>query len=353
MPVPAQALDYGRPARARPAVLTAVGVLSIIFGLIYAGSAGFSGITTYSFLQMNRMIRTANARGTGFMAVPPVPAVAAPVQRPAAGDQMAAAEVAAFVDALDRSHSLNAADQAALGDVLSKIGWQVLNQPPTGSRSAEALVRFIADSGDTSDGGTFYALPGGRLQVGDGTALFIARDGTITAGVANAVSAPTTGPVGVSYTFRGASSRFTPATRPTTMPFPFTIQIPTGAATLSLVESGLRLALAVWLLIAGILTLRNVPRARRMHLWWAVFKLPLLPIGAAASYNVWTPVFTGMFANQPASTAASVTGAVLSMTVSTAFIGAIYPITVLILMNVRSTKRFYNSESANAGRTGD
>ena len=335
-PMPVQMLDYGTPPPAgRPGLLTTVGILSIVFSVFYGLSAVGTVMTTFMYYSMSQTM-------TAFSAPPPsiptgVPAtVVAPVAipRPAPGDEMAEADQETLLAALDQTRGLDPADQAAVGTLLQQIGWKVAGHPPGGAATLESLERLISQSGATFDGGTFYGLPGGRLEVADGSAMFTATtDGTVT----------TTGAAATATTL--------PAVAPPALAMPISINfnISTGALTLSLIDAALRFGLAVWLLVAGIKVLSNSPGGRRWHLRWAWVKLPLLLLSAAAAWWITSSMFNGIFSSPATfSSGPPMPGfgsyIALMTVIFYAVIAAVYPVTVLILMNLNTARVFYTTD---------
>jgi hypothetical protein len=141
-----------------------------------------------------------------------------------------------------------------------------------------------------------------------------------------------------------------PATGPsaTPMPNPFsniTIDYPT--LVMSLVDAVARLGLAILLFIAGLMVMRDSRSGRRLHLWWAVIRLPLAVFGAVAYAMMMSRMMANMnatFASMPGARppmasptlVASIFGAVFNLAMSCA-----YPIAVLIVLNLKKTKAFY------------
>ncbi len=332
-PMPVQMLDYGTPPPAgRPGLLTTVGILSIVFSVFYGLSAVGTVMTTFMYYSMSQ---TMSAISTPPPAIPTgVPATVVATPRPAPGDEMAEADQKTLLAALDQTRALDPADQAAVGTLLQQIGWKVAGHPPGGAATPEALQRLISQSGATFDGGTFYGLPGGRLEVADGSAMFTATDKSVT----------TTG-AGVTATTRPAVA--VPALA---MPISINFNISTGTLTLSLIDAALRFGLAVWLLVAGIKVLSNSPGGRRWHLRWAWVKLPLLLLSAAAAWWITSSMFNGIFKSVPTGPstpppmAALGSSFALMTAVVYAVIAAIYPVTVLILMNLNTARVFYTPD---------
>ena len=346
-PMPVQMLDYGTPPPAgRPGLLTTVGILSIVFSVFYGLSALGTVVSTSMYYTMSQKMSAFSAASPTLP--PTVPTgVSGPMSGPATtatpapGDEMTEADQETLLAALDQTRGLDPADQAAVGRLLDQIGWKVAGHPPGGAATPEALERLISQSGETFDGGTFYGLPGGQLEVADGRAIFTAADKSVTisgAGV-TATTRPAVAAPGVAV--------------PMPMPMPFNFNISAGAITLSMVDAAIRFGLAVWLLVAGIKVLSNSPAGRRWHLWWAWVKLPLLLLSAAAAWWITNSMFNGIFNKVPTGPRTPPPMTALGSYVALmyvafyAVIAAIYPVTVLILMNLNTARVFYTGELQN------
>ena len=114
------------------------------------------------------------------------------------------------------------------------------------------------------------------------------------------------------------------------------------ALGLMMVTSLLLMALAVYLLICGILTLRQSPRGRRLHLVYAFIKIPLSVTAGVASAWVMRDMMAGFggAAGAPPVQVALFSGGV------PIFLGCAYPVALLIALNLRWVRQYY---SASAG----
>jgi hypothetical protein len=112
------------------------------------------------------------------------------------------------------------------------------------------------------------------------------------------------------------------------------------ALGLMLVTSLLSMALAVYLLVCGILTLRQSPRGRRLHLVYAFVKIPLSVAAGIASAWVARDMVLGMGgagAGVPTMRLSLFTG------VLPIVLGCAYPVGLLIALNVRSVREYYSA----------
>jgi len=105
------------------------------------------------------------------------------------------------------------------------------------------------------------------------------------------------------------------------------------------------LGLAIYLLVIGILVLRQSPRGRRLHLFYAVLKIPVTILGAAATWWLTTQFMEAMMANMgPAAPPAGMMSTGIGIQqVFLGVIGLIYPIALPIALQSRAVKDYYNS----------
>jgi hypothetical protein len=188
------------------------------------------------------------------------------------------------------STPLNPAQVAGLQGVLAAPGQQLV--PPGTSQGAVLAVYPSAGSA--------------VIQFSTGSSLTLAPTGT--------VSAMTTAPV---------------------MP---TILINPAYLTAMAVTAVVSLGLAVYLLICGIMALRQSPRARRWHLIYAGIKLPLAVAGAVASALVARDMMASIGAAGPG---ASTWGFSLFSGAVPLVLGCAYPIALLIALNLKQVKDYY------------
>jgi hypothetical protein len=123
---------------------------------------------------------------------------------------------------------------------------------------------------------------------------------------------------------------------------PTTVAIHPLSMVLVLGETAASLALAVLLLVAGMMVLRQSPSGRRLHLIYALVKLPLAIAGGIGL--VW--LATGMantFGPGGASAAGTTPREAIGWGIALAIGGAIYPIALLIALNTRGVRDYYRA----------
>jgi hypothetical protein len=231
-------------------------------------------------------------------------AVEVPATAPAAATTAPAiagltpAEVQSVVQQAQASASppLNAAQVAALQALLAAPGQQLV-QPG----AVQGAVLAVYNSGGSS-----------VVQFSNGGSVTIASTGAVT------------------------SMSATPV-----MP---TFSINPVSLTAMAVTAVLSLALAVYLLVCGILTLRQSQRARRQHLIYVALKLPVAVAGAVAAALVNHDIkasVTPAGGAAPTWTFSLFTGGVPLV------LGCAYPLALLIALNLKQVKDYY---AAGAGQ---
>jgi hypothetical protein len=107
-------------------------------------------------------------------------------------------------------------------------------------------------------------------------------------------------------------------------------------------------ALAVYLFVIGILVLRQSPRGRTLHRLYALVKIPVAILGAAAAWWLTLSYAEALLAAAgPANPLAAVSGGAAD-TIGTqqvvfGVLGLIYPIALLIVLQTRAVKDYYDT----------
>jgi hypothetical protein len=130
--------------------------------------------------------------------------------------------------------------------------------------------------------------------------------------------------------------------RVTAMPTFTGFSINPVALGLMLVTSLILMALAVYLLVCGILTLRQSMRARRLHLIYALVKIPLSVAAGVAS--AW--VMRDMMSSFGGGAATPTMGFALFTGAFPILIGCAYPVALLIALNLRAVREYYAGVTA-------
>jgi hypothetical protein len=130
-------------------------------------------------------------------------------------------------------------------------------------------------------------------------------------------------------------------------------RIRASASILTIIASALGLALSIYLLVVGILTMRQRPSSRRLHLIYAVLKIPLTVLAAVGWFlciRDLTQSVSGMAAMTPGtttpSTAASAAAGAAVFAIIFGLVGLAYPVALLIVMNTPNVRAYYRAEVA-------
>jgi hypothetical protein len=100
-------------------------------------------------------------------------------------------------------------------------------------------------------------------------------------------------------------------------------------AALLLLEALASVCMATFLLIIGILTLKQSPHGRKLHYLWAIAKLILVPCSAIASLVMWT----SMPGSENAGYTFGIGGGILTL---------IYPIALLFALSSQTVRSYYS-----------
>jgi hypothetical protein len=161
-----------------------------------------------------------------------------------------------------------------------------------------------------------------------------------------------------SFTFFGPGAG--PTTAPTTAPATAVAVAGAGApmfnplghispvaAILSFVAQVLSLGLAIFLLVAGILTLRDSPSGAKLHRWYAMLKIPQVICATAAGlWLSWGVQVTGMSAAVPQQQVAFMQVFVIVLAVIPALIALAYPVALLVVLRSRTVREYYHTVRA-------
>lgn len=304
-PLPVEPLGYGMPhTYARPGILTAIGVLSIILGC-------FSGFFTCAG-SLGSVQSTVTLPPPTTM---PFGAYPLPLNLP---DLMSPGARATVVSALSQRQPLTVSQSRMLDLMLRRHGPDLFTIADS-RLSAESVLASLNETGTLPAGPgesptVYFLLSTGRLEVSDDDAMFspigeptvVVSDATESAGGDPAVAMPP-----------GAVTGATTATVAMTAPM---IAPAKQGALLSLVlllcGNGL---LGAWLLVCGILMLSNYRHARRLHWIYAWIKIPL-SIAIAIPFAILGGALLG-----------AVIGAV----------GLVYPVALLIVLRSPPIRAYY------------
>ena len=218
-------------------------------------------------------------------------------------------------------NTMNPSQLAGLRTLLSSPGQQHVSVVtlPTAIRGAQPM----------GDGSVMVTFPNGMAQVGPQGQIqmssFTAADGTMTTTTANAGTFTVGGPFG------GGGGR---------------VRVNGAAMALAGFATLVGTLLAVYLLVSGILVLRDSQRGRKLHLIYAWLKIPVTILGALAVWWLTTSLFESMMAQSGAAGVAASPAMSMGIGIQQAVMavfGLIYPVALLIVMQTRGVKDYYNA----------
>jgi hypothetical protein len=389
-------LEYTMPARrGRPGILTAIGVISIVIACLSGLVSLWGTFAGLGFLMMSTLNAPARVTTTGTLSTLRAPG--APAAGGAGGTVTIGGIPADLTDAqqdglpprqrqlavnqLARIGGLDAHRQKHLDLLLAAAGKKVFPSP-AGPLTTQAIKRDVTDFGVVpSPGGgsapsVYFVVGTGRIEVYDDHAIY-RPDGSMDVVSASANEdegdapasppsgassppSPATSPaagadVQMSYTLIGpGGSRTTTLStrgRPGTAPPPFPFRVSTVAAAVSLGESALSLGLAIFLLIAGILVLRDSPKGARLHWVYVAIKIPLVIVAVVASWWVWSGFASSLnaavAASVPPGAAAPPPPAFGRLMFVWAIMGGLlalaYPVGLIFALSTRTVRNYYNA----------
>lgn len=125
-----------------------------------------------------------------------------------------------------------------------------------------------------------------------------------------------------------------------TAPMP-PIHISRTAAALALGEAALSFSLAIYLLVVGILLFRNSRRAGLYHRIYAFAKIPLVILATWAWATVWTGLTTSALKGAPSPVNFPIGSYITGWCIGIGIVALIYPVALLIVVRSRTVKQFF------------
>ena len=367
-PIPVQPVGYAMPDVSRPGLITAIGVISIIVGglsLVASATQGLFTLVLYSVSQ-------ASARAA-LVAQQPAPTTPAYAEDGMADE----AERRTVLTGLSRAHPVLPPRQRQLDALLKEGGKEIFLFRGT-QLTPQAVHSNVTESGrlfdDDAQGPDFYVVGRGRIEVYDTHAVFYPDGGgeTISAsadapgdavqppqdldgdgipGPAAAVPGVPASPIPPSnvYPSPGVSGAPPGAVSPVPPPLPAAAPptVNPTAATLVALECGASFLLAVYLIIVGVITLRQSLLGRRLHLIYAWLKIPLAIAGGAAAAWMFTSLTQSAAAANPQAMPAPGIAAVWgTAAVIGVLVACIYPVALLIALSGKTARDYYDPAKA-------
>jgi len=396
-PLPISPLGYdmaGGVYRGRPAIVTAMGIMSIVIaclsgifsllGLFYAfgmfmvskmpiptiappttvmttpapGAAGAPsapGATTAPVDGDDGSDGAAKPSGSGVVTVGGIETTAADSE-----DALAPPQRRVIVTTLTRMSGMDDKRQKHLDLLLSVAGKRVMPIAGSPGLTMQKVRANITEHGTLpsasgGDGPDYFLVGTGRLECYDDHAVF-RPDGSTEVVSASTTAAPTSSDDGsASQQWRGAGggssrSRFTLGKPGFTGPI---IKISPLASGMSILGEAASLALAIYLLIIGIIVLRDSRSGRALHWWYVLLKIPVVIVLTVAWGFVWRDLSNSMnsflAANPPPGMPRPPTpfggaGSIMSAWLTGAALLALaYPIGLVFVLMSRTVREYYGS----------
>jgi hypothetical protein len=360
-PLPVSPLQYGsRMHEARPGIITAMGVMSIILGCLGALMSLSSIFSTFVFFAMSRMpapvpmpmpvtpnvsVNSSTTSG-GSVMVGGIPATA-----DTSDDAMPEAQRQIVIDTLASMSNIDEQRQKHLDLLLSVSGQKVF---PFGDRITRDLIRrnvtergTLPPSPNGGAGAAYFLIGTGRLELYEDHAVF-RPDGS------SAVVSATTNP---SSDDDGSASDSASATSPPGMrPGPrmtvrtgrtMTFNMSKPALVVGVITSILSCGLAIYLLVIGIMVMRDSLSARKLHWIYITIKIPLVIASAIAAAVVWSSFGNAMVANATPGTPPPPAFMGSFMAIGAIFgslFGLAYPVGLIFVLMSRTAKTYYSPE---------
>ena len=387
---PMTALPYNDmySRRSRPGIITAMGVMSIVVACISGLFNLWAGMMGLGFLWMSQM------------RMPPAPAASvamattSPLNLPAGGgtvtvggipmrpeetdDGLTEPQRRVIVVTLTRLGGLDEQRQKHLDLLLAVSGQKVFPFATSPGLTMTKVRSNVTEKGTLpsargGNGPDYFIVGTGRLECYDDHAVF-RPDGstdvvsaTATSGEENGTAtasgsesqgtnaAPASpGPAGspgvtsrTQVTTVGPGGRMTTVTTSGGGGPPFKVNPIAAGATI--VEAMASVALAIYLLVIGILVLRDSRSGRKLHWVFVGLKIPLVIVGAVAAWYLWTSLYQSMSAAMAASAPPgtprppAVPGFMGVGTAVAALMALAYPVALIFVLNSRTVREYYGS----------
>jgi hypothetical protein len=247
-----------------------------------------------------------------------------------------------IVSVLQRKRSLSERQVNQLMALLNQSGKRIF--PFDAKAITPELIRNnITESGSlpgvgSSGGSTWFVVGTGRIEIYDDHAVFRA-DGSSSVVSVKAEAPDDTSPPGVPpgpvlapRTVRGRA-----VATPVVMPAPVIPKVSVPVAVTTIVENGLSMLLSIFLLIAGIMVLRDSRSAARLHWIYIVLKIPLVLLSSVLGYLFWQSFIQSTSPAGPSMPMPFY----LVMAFFSAAIALAYPLGLIFVLMSRGVRRYY------------
>lgn len=305
----------------RPGVIVALGVLSILFSISFALSALFALLMAIGAAAGPTARTTATAT----------------TLTPSFADGIGDGPRAMMVDHIASLQAMSQTRRDVLNGFLAQKG-ELIDSRLRKLADPLLVQRIVTQTGKTDEGFDYILFTSGKLTLEDAKATFEPWGSTDLVTVDFSSADPKPGMVKFDPT--GGGVPFSATTVATTAK----MVISNSSIVMQTVTGVLNGALSALLLVAGIFTVRARPAGRTMHLWWAWLKIAVSLFGAVATYIFWREFIgqTAAASGQP-NVAATALSTGLIMSLMGLGLAILYPIAVLIVMNLRSVRNYLSS----------
>jgi hypothetical protein len=312
-PVPAVPLNFppSRQFERKPAAVTAIGVLSIIIALATMPAVVFTP--------------------------PPRPATPAPVvqQGPEEDeiDGLPKAQRQLVIAALNRAKQLTPRRTRQLDALLAGKGRAMFPTAEQQGANVQTIRQDVTDSGvlpsasPNKSGPHYFIIGTGRIEVYDTHAVFRPTGSGEVTSVSIDESKPSPQPQ-------------TPLVVATPAPNAAAVKQLASPAIAVALEAVLSGALAIYLLISGILVLRGSLSGSRLHWVYICIKIPLVIAAAIATWWLWSAYLATLTQGGPRGGFAS--GAAVLVLIGVVF-AAVYPIILIFLFRSSMVRDYYRT----------
>ena len=335
--VPLATLAYQPPPQSqRPGLMTAVGVVSIVLASLSAISSVGGVFSNLAMLMMSTMsAKMASIQATVPIAAPtPIVTVDGVLVDPQSSpDAMNATQRNIVIDAISAARNLTTLRRQHLNLLLENSGHKMFPFV-TDDSTIDQVRQKVLVSSTSSPMLDVFDIGTGSLRILDRNATFYANGTPSTNGVgevvqANVVAMPTT--------------QSSAAATPTPMP-PFVFRVNPVASIMGICENLVSLLVAILLLVAGILLLRDSPKFWRPHWWFVWLKFPLVVVASVAYYLTYSTMMNGFAAAGRGGSAPPVPmgNVMLVPTMMWGVMGMAYPIALIFVLRSRTAKMFYD-----------
>ena len=355
--------SYTRPSK--PTAITTIGVLSIVVASISIVASGVSAVQAMVHAMMMNISQAMTSVAAMQAAQAAAQAAATQPTTPVGAEGLDADERATVVSVLTARQGLNPARQAQLDDLLARAGQSILRMR-SGAVTSDLVRRAITvtsrgravNPGET--GPDYITTPTGKIELYDGNGVFRPDDRSqptirATADVNHYLAvtgqAGTSSPAPNTFNYSataGGGSTTAPAAAPAR------VRISPGPMFGVLIQCLLSLLLAIYLLVIGILTVRGARGGWKLHLIYALIKLPLVLLGAFLWWQFETQYLSVLAAIATNANAACGGPRLSPGSVSllsahvgwVAVLAAVYPIVLLVLLSTRGVREYYRGSKA-------